>query len=402
MRIACVGGGPGGLFFAILAKQIAAVESVTVFERSPEGVTFGWGVVFWDELLEALEEHDAPTGRAVREAAFTWHDQIIDVRGAGDGGPPVNLGGHGYAMNRREMRGLLIDRARELGVEVRFDHAVTDVGELSGYDLVVAADGVNSVLRSNDPAFGTTVERGRNKYIWLGTGKVFESFTFPFVRAGSGWMWAHAYGYSDSGDASGSTFVVETTPQVWDELGFGKLGPADTMRVLEKLFAEQLDGHTLTTSSPDPDVTPWLEFRTVRNTSWHHGNLVLLGDAAHTTHFTIGSGTRLALLDSMALADALRASSDVGQAAAAYERRRVAELAPVAAEADASAGWFENIDSYIRHGSRGFATLLVDRRRFLARRLPGAYLGLRKARRAAAATPLAQPAKRVVRRLRSR
>ncbi|WP_232664577.1 FAD-dependent monooxygenase [Pseudonocardia sp. TRM90224] len=392
-RIACVGGGPGGLLLAILAIQLPDVESVTVYERSPEGVTYGWGVVFWDDLLDQLREHDAPTAELMKAAAFTWHHQVIDV----EGGDPVDLGGHGYAMGRRAMRGLLTERARALGVEMRFDQAVGDVAELDGYDLVVAADGVSSGIRQAEPAFGTSIERGRNKYIWLGTSKVFPSFTFPFARTGAGWLWAHAYGYSD--DAS--TFVVETTPETWAALGFDTLGPDETARELERIFAAQLDGHELRMPTGVREGTPWLEFQTVRNVHWQHGNVALLGDAAHTTHFTIGSGTRLALQDAMALAAELGTHRAAAPALAAYEHRRTAELAPVAAEAAASALWFEDINRYINREPRAFAQLLINRRRLLARRAPAAYIGLRKLRKAAAAAPIPAPARAAIRKVKA-
>lgn len=391
MRIACVGGGPGGLFLAILAKQLATVDAVTVYERLPEGVTHGWGVVFWDGLLEDLEGQDEPTARELRAEAFKWRDQVIDVQGRS----PVRLPGHGYSMSRRTMRGLLAQRARALGVDLRFGHAVQDLSELAGYDLVVACDGVNSASRQRHGAkFEPRVERGRNKYIWLGTSKVFESFTFPFVRTPAGWVWAHAYGYG----AEGSTFVVETSPETWTGLGFDALAPEATMRELELIFARHLDGRPLRPPAGTHETTPWLEFQTVSNARWYYGQVALLGDAAHTTHFTIGSGTRLALEDGIALAFQLQAHDALDPALAAYGKQRSAELEPVAREAGGSAEWFEDVSRYIDRDPRDFAQLLISRRRSLVRRFPSAYLGLRRA--AAAAPVLSEPARRAVRRLR--
>lgn len=391
MRIACVGGGPGGLFFAILAQQLEGVEAVTVYERLPEGVTYGWGVVFWDGLLEDLDASDEPTARAVRAQAFQWRDQVIEVQGR----PPVRLPGHGYSMSRRAMRALLTERARAVGVDLRFDHSVEDLAELADYDLVVACDGVNSGFRRrHSDQFGPAVERRRNKYIWLGTSKIFESFSFPFVWTQAGWLWAHAYGYG----AEGSTFVVETSPETWIGLGFDRLAPEPTMRELERIFAEQLDGRMLKPPAGRHDTTPWLEFQTVSNARWHHGNVALLGDAAHTTHFTIGSGTRLALEDGIALASKLRDHDALEPALAAYSSQRTAELEAVAREAAGSAQWFEDVPRYIDRDSDDFARLLISRRWPLVRRLPSAYLGLR---RAAAAVPVvSKPARRAVRRLR--
>ena len=397
MRVACVGGGPGGLFAAVLLKQLPEVDGVTVYERSPEGVTHGWGVVFWDDLLDQLQIHDAPTAAAVREQAFTWTDQIIEVAGE-----QVNVGGHGYAMSRRALRALLTERARAVGVDVRFGEPVDDPGAvLAEYDVVVAADGVHSVLRGTSSTFGTSVARGRNKFVWLGTDAVFGSFTFPFVRTEAGWLWAHAYGY----DSHGSTFVVETTPQTWTRLGFDALDTAATMRKLEDIFADQLDGHTLRPPGPTEGPTPWQEFSTVRNQRWVDGRLVLLGDAAHTTHFTIGSGTRLALLDAMALATELGAAmrahpGRIDAGLAAYQQRRIAELADVAAEADASERWFTEVERYLGYGARAFAQLLVDRRHLVARRLPGVYVGARRLRRTLANGPLGTPVRAVTGKLR--
>jgi 2-polyprenyl-6-methoxyphenol hydroxylase-like FAD-dependent oxidoreductase len=393
VRVACVGGGPGGLFAAVLLKQLPGVDGVTVYERSPEGVTHGWGVVFWDDLLDQLEIHDAPTAAAVRAQAFTWTDQVIEVAGE-----QVNVGGHGYAMSRRALRGLLTDRARAVGVDVRFGEPVEDPAEvLAENDVVVAADGVHSVLRGTSSTFGTSVARGRNKFVWLGTDAVFGSFTFPFVRTEAGWLWAHAYGY----DEHGSTFVVETNPRTWTQLGFAELDTDATMRKLEGIFADQLDGHTLRPPGPTDGPTPWQEFSTVRNQRWVDGRLVLLGDAAHTTHFTIGSGTRLALLDAMALAVELRAHPDrIDAGLAAYQQRRIAELADVAAEADASERWFAEVERYLGYGARAFAQLLVDRRHLIARRLPGVYIGARRLRRTLANGPLGTPVRVVTAKLR--
>jgi anthraniloyl-CoA monooxygenase len=393
VRVACVGGGPGGLFAAVLLKQLPDVDGVTVYERSPEGVTHGWGVVFWDDLLEQLEIHDPPTAAAVRAQAFTWTDQVIEVAGE-----QVNVGGHGYAMSRRALRALLTERARAVGVDVRFGEPVDDPAALlAEHDLVVAADGVHSVLRGTSSTFGTSVQLGRNKFVWLGTDAVFESFTFPFVRTEAGWLWAHAYGY----DAHGSTFVVETNPRTWRKLGFDQLGTEATMRALERIFADQLDGHTLRPPGPSEGPTPWQEFSTVRNQRWVDGRLVLLGDAAHTTHFTIGSGTRLALLDAMALAVELRDHPGrIDAGLAAYEQRRIAELADVAAEADASERWFTEVERYLGYGARAFAQLLVDRRHLVARRLPGVYVGARRLRRSLANGPLGTPVRAVTGKLR--
>ncbi|GAY12206.1 FAD-dependent monooxygenase [Pseudonocardia sp. N23] len=391
MRIATIGGGPGGLFFAILAAQRPGVD-VTVFERSPEGITHGWGVVFWDDLLDDLAAADAPTADALRTIAFTWRDQVIDVQGRG----PVNLGGHGHSTGRAELRELLTARARDVGVDVRFGEEACPAA-LEGYDVVVGADGVGSAVRSAGN-FGTTVSAGDNRYVWLGTGKVFDSFTFPFVRSEHGWLWAHAYGYT----ARASTFVVETTAATHAALGLDTMATADALDLVAGLFAEQLDGHALRAPQGTGETLPWLRFRTVCNQRWYDGNVALLGDAAHTTHFTIGSGTRLALEDSIALAAEIARHDTVPAALAAYGLRRTAEIAPLVQEARGSARWFEDVERHIAHPAADFARLLINRRRPMVRRLPAAYLGYGRLRRAAAAAPVARPARAALHALRGR
>ena len=380
-----MGGGPAGLYFAILAKRLDPDQIVTVFERGPEGTTYGWGVVFWDGLLEDLERTDPETARQVRDRAFRWSDLTVRV----DAAPPIREGGHGYSMRRQTLLNILIARARALGVELVFGRGVEDVSELADSDLVVASDGVNSGLRQRRADhFGTRVLRGRNMYIWLGTSKVFDSFTFPFVQTREGLIWAHAYGF----DSENSTFIVETSPETWRGLGFEGLPPDDTMRRLEEIFGASLDGHGLRPQAGTRDITPWLTFQTVTNRNWHHGNLALMGDAAHTTHFTIGSGTRLALEDAIGLATQLREKPEIPAALSAYAKQRSADLIEAQRTARNSAHWFEHAPRYIRHGTPELAQLMSRRRSsFLRRMPPGVYLRLIQAgRRAPVLTDLAR------------
>jgi 2-polyprenyl-6-methoxyphenol hydroxylase-like FAD-dependent oxidoreductase len=372
MRIACVGGGPAGLYLAILMKRRDPRHEVAVFERNPAGVTYGWGVVFWDDLLEGLAANDPPTAATIADEAFRWTGQRILV----DGQPEAGLDGYGFSMRRQRLLDILTSRARELGVEVRFEAEVGDPARLDGHDLVVAADGVNSRLRRARPdSFGTRIDTGRNRYMWLGTTKVFDAFTFAFVRTEAGWIWCHAYGF----DATASTFIVECSPETWAGLGFGRLGLQESIARLEELFAAQLDGHRLVAQGPDRELAPWLSFRTVTNERWRHGNLVLTGDAAHTTHFTIGSGTKLAIEDAIGLAGALGASGDLETALAAYERDRKASLLLLQREARNSARWFETLPRYIDLGSDRFAALLHQRRsQLLTRMSPSGYYRLRR------------------------
>jgi anthraniloyl-CoA monooxygenase len=372
MRIACVGGGPAGLYLAILLKRRDPGHQVTVLERNPAGVTYGWGVVFWDDLLEGLAANDPPSADIVAAEAFRWVDQRILV----DGQPEARLAGYGFSMRRQRLLDILTRRALELGAEVRFECEVADEASLGGHDLVVAADGVNSRLRRAHPqSFGTRVDTGRNRYLWLGTTKVFDSFTFAFVRTPAGWIWCHAYGF----DATASTFIVECSPETWAGLGFGELGLEESTARLEELFAAQLDGHRLVAQGPDRRRARWLSFRTVTNERWRQGNLVLAGDAAHTTHFTIGSGTKLAIEDAIGLAGALGAHGDLATALAAYERDRKASLLPLQREARNSARWFESLPRYIDLGAERFALLLHQRRsQLLTRMSPSGYYRLRR------------------------
>ena len=365
-----MGGGPAGLYFAILAKRLDPSQTVTVFERGPEGTTYGWGVVFWDGLLEDLERTDPETARQVRDHAFRWSDLTVRV----DADPPTREAGHGYSMGRQSLLSILIERGRALGVELVFDREVVDVSELADSDLIVASDGVNSRIRQRRAGhFGTKVIRGRNPYMWLGTSKVFDSFTFPFVRVPEGLIWAHAYGF----DSENSTFIVETSPETWRRLGFEDLAPDDTMRRLEEIFRASLDGHELRPQAGTRDVTPWLNFQTVTNRKWHDGNLALMGDAAHTTHFTIGSGTRLALEDAIGLATQVRENAEISSALNAYRKQRSADLIEAQRTARNSAHWFENASRYSRYGTPQVARLMSRRRSsFLRRMPPGVYLRL--------------------------
>jgi anthraniloyl-CoA monooxygenase len=373
MRIACVGGGPAGLYLAILMKLRDPGHDVVVLERNPAGVTYGWGVVIWDDMLESLRANDAPTAAAICAEGFRWVGQHVLI----DGQPSAHLAGSGLSIYRQRLLDILTARALKLGVDVRFETEVEDPASLDA-DLVVACEGVNSRLRNQDAdRFGTRIDTGRNRYMWLGTTRVFDAFTFAFVRTQAGWVWCHAYGF----DANASTFIVECSPATWAGLGFGQLGLEETTTLLEGLFARQLDGHRLVAQAPDTDRAPWLTFRTVTNRRWRHGNVVLAGDSAHTTHFSIGSGTKLALEDAIGLADALGADDDLGRALTAYERKRKAALLPWQRDARNSARWFEHLPRHIDLGAAQFIDLLEDRR---SRRLERVSTGYHRLRRTTA------------------
>jgi 2-polyprenyl-6-methoxyphenol hydroxylase-like FAD-dependent oxidoreductase len=271
--------------------------------------------------------------------------------------------GHGYGIGRQRLLDLLLERATALGVRVEFEREVDDASQLLDADLVVAADGVNSRIRQlQRDAFGTEMHVGRNKYIWLGTSKVFDLFTFAFVPTDAGWIWCHAYGFDD--DAS--TFIVECSPETWSGLGFDRLGEADTLELLEELFAATLDGEPLSCNGG----ARWLNFRTVVNEQWRHGNTVLIGDAAHTTHFTIGSGTKLALGDAIELAERLDDGCRVEGALAVYEQERQRALRTVQTDARFSARWFEEIPRYVDLDPTRLFALLHERRSPLLPRVP--------------------------------
>ena len=219
------------------------------------------------------------------------------------------------------------------------------------------------------------MDTGRNRYMWLGTTKVVDSFTFAFIRTPAGRIWCHAYGFG----TTASTFIVECSPETWAGLGFGQLRLEESTARLEELFAAQLDGHRLVAQGPDRQRAPWLSFRTVTNERWRHGNLVLAGDAAHTTHFTIGSGTKLAIEDAIGLADAIGAHDDLASALDTYERERRASLLLLQREARTSARWFERLPRYIDLSSDQFATLLHQRRsQLLTHMSPAGYYRLRR------------------------
>ncbi|HEY6311546.1 MAG TPA: FAD-dependent monooxygenase [Streptosporangiaceae bacterium] len=362
MRIACVGGGPAGLYFALLLKLREPRHDITVFERSAPGVARGWGVVFWGDLLEKLYSTDPESAREIEQASFAWDKMVVGVQDE----QVLYTASRGYGIKRQRLLEILVRRALAVGVRIEFDHEVTAPSQLPECDLIVACDGVNSRIRNETTGFQTDVQLGRNKYIWLGTDKIFESFAFPFVHTDSGWLWAHAYGVG----AESSTFIVECSAETWAGLGFDTMPYEDCLARLEKIFEHCLDGHQLIGQTSGETPAQWLNFRTVTNKHWHDGRTVLAGDAAHTTHFTIGSGTKLAIEDAIALADNLQRHGELKQALEAYERERQAATTGPQIAARLSAQWFENVPRYIGLKPRQFATLMRRRRSPLLPYLP--------------------------------
>lgn len=357
MKITCVGGGPTGTFFAILAKLRDPRHEVTVVERNVPGATHGWGVAWGDELLDDMHAFDPVSARNLRALARVWNGQKVYI---GDH-PVVHLGGrYGYSVNRARMQDILTARARQLGVVLRYGETVEDETRLDA-DLVVACDGVGSRLRTrHEDTFGTSFTPGRNRYIWLGTSKVFDTFQWHFRRTEAGWIWCWVYASAQQN----STFIVECAPDTWTGL-FGSLDHAAQLRRIDEIFSDALDGHPVMDPPEASTPSEWVVFREIRNRSWHHGNLALAGDSAHTTHFGIGSGTSLGLQDAIVLS---RLALDVGtalpDALAAYSRLRRAEVERVQEAALLSMRWFEEADERLdRDDPVKIAYSLFDRRR---------------------------------------
>src|ERR1700734_2062470 len=361
MKIAIAGGGPGGLYFAALMKQLDPAHEVTVWERNAPEDTFGFGVVFSDETLGGIESADTVVyGQMEREFA-RWTDIDIEFNGAA-----FTVGGQGFAaLSRRQLLQILQARAEQLGVTVHYRAQAPDPDELrASYDLVVAADGLNSAIRTKyADVFMPSLDVRKNKYIWLGTDRVFEAFQFFVKQTDWGTMQIHGYPFS----GSGSTFIVEMHEDVWRRAGFDATedrvfppGASDEHAVarIAEIFADELRGHAVLTNN-----SKWLNFATVRNQRWHGGNLVLLGDAAHTAHFSIGSGTKLAMEDALALAACLHEHPGVEQALAAYEAERKPVVESTQRAAQASLEWFENIGMYAGQDPAQFAFNLLTRSR---------------------------------------
>jgi anthraniloyl-CoA monooxygenase len=366
MKIAIAGGGPGGLYLAALMKGLDPRHEVTVWERNAPDETFGFGVVFSDETLGGIEGADPVVHEQMERRFARWTDIDIMVTGSGGSTERFTVGGQGFAaMSRKALLRVLQDRAAELGVDVRYRTQAPDVARLrAAHDLVVAADGVNSAIRTGDAAaFGPDIDQRVNKYIWLGTDLVFEAFQFFVKQTPWGTMQIHGYPYS----GAGSTFIVEMHEQVWRAAGFDKTeqddlppGASDEYAVgrIREIFADELRGHQILTNN-----SKWLNFRTVRNARWHDGNVVLLGDAAHTAHFSIGSGTKLAMEDALALAACLHEHPSVEAALDAYQAERKPVVESTQRAAQASLEWFENIGMYAGQDPAQFAFNLLTRSR---------------------------------------
>ncbi len=361
MRIAIIGGGPGGLYFAALAKQLDPTHEITVWERNAADDTFGFGVVFSDETLGGIEHADPGIYQRMEAEFARWDD--IDVHFRDE---VITSGGHGFAaMSRKRLLQILQERCDELGVGMHFRTDAPDVDELSAsHDLVLAADGLNSPVRQRyAEVFAPTQDVRRCKYMWLATDRVFDAFKFYIRDTPHGVMQIHGYPYDDRG----STFIVEMHEDVWRAAGFDAFddrtwapGESDekSIQVVAELFADVLGGHEVIVNN-----SRWMSFATVRNERWRHGNVVILGDAAHTAHFSIGSGTKLAMEDALALAACLHEQPDVHTALEAYETERKPVVLSTQRAAQASLEWFENLGQYTHQDNEQFAFNIMTRSR---------------------------------------
>ncbi len=336
MRIVSVGGGPAGLYFSLLMKKSDPAHDVIVVERNRPDDTFGFGVVFSDATLENVAEADRESHAEITSHFAHWDAIEIHYRGR-----VLTSAGHGFAgMSRQLLLDILQKRCAELGVRLEFQREVTDLDAYADADLVLGADGVNSIVRSRYAEhFRPQIDWRPNKFVWLGTTFPYPAFTFLFKESAHGLWRVHAYRY----DASMSTFILETTEATWRRAGLDRADEDQTLTFCEGLFADELQGHRLLKNR-----SLWRSFPTVRNGAWRHGNVVLVGDAAHTAHFSIGSGTKLALEDAIALARALQSHGEVEKALAAYEEDRRPEVERLQRAAQVSLEWFEEAERY--HG----------------------------------------------------
>jgi anthraniloyl-CoA monooxygenase len=341
MRVAVLGGGPGGLYFAISLKLRDPSHEIVVIERNRSGDTFGWGVVLSDETLENIEANDPKSAATIRGSFAYWDDIAVFYRGT-----VVRSGGHGFCgIARKRLLNILQDRAHELGVVIRFE---TEAGDPEtyrrDYDLVVGADGINSRVRATyADKFKADIDVRACKYIWLGTHQKFDdAFTFIFEHTEAGWIWAHAYQF----DADTATFIVECSESTWRNAGFDQMTTEQTIAACEKIFARNLGGNALMSNARHLRGSAWLNFNRVLCEHWSFDNVVLLGDAAATAHFSVGSGSKLAMESAIALASYLASGHDMEQAFRRYEDERRLEVLRLQNAARNSSEWFEQADRY--------------------------------------------------------
>jgi anthraniloyl-CoA monooxygenase len=343
MRIACLGGGPAGLYFSILMKKARPDAEITVVERNRPDDTFGWGVVFSDKTMGAFREADPVVVDEIERSFRHWDDIDVFFKGR-----KITSRGHGFCgIARKKLLDIFQRRASSLGVNLDFESDVRDPDAYArAYDLVVGSDGVNSVTRARHEAhFNPRVIQGRCRFIWLGTRKKLDAFTFAFAQTEHGWFNLHAYRF----DEEWSTFIVETPEETWEKHGIGAMEPAESIAFCERLFADLLDGNPLISNARHlRGAAVWLKFSRVLCERWFKDNVVLLGDAAHTAHFSIGSGTKLAMEDAIALAKVFSATGgDVREGLARYQAEREVEALKLQSAARNRMTWFEDIERYV-------------------------------------------------------
>ncbi|MBV8370440.1 MAG: FAD-dependent monooxygenase, partial [Candidatus Eremiobacteraeota bacterium] len=352
MRIVCIGGGPAGLFFSIVMKSARPDAEIVVLERNRPTDTFGWGVVFSDQTLGNIAAADPPTYERIVASFVHWDDIDVHYRGR-----TIRAGGQGFAgIARKKLLQILQERAATLGVELRFEVEANDE-DYPDADVIVIGDGANSPTRRKyAAAFGTTLENRRNRYVWLGTHQRFDAFTFAFEETPHGWFQVHAYQF----DADTGTVIVECREETWRAAGLDTASTEESIAFCERLFARYLGGHRLMSNAAHL-ANPWISFVQVNNARWYDGNRVLIGDAAHTAHFSIGSGTKLALEDAIALAAALRRNPELSRAFEEYEAERRIEVLRLQNAARNSTEWFENVARYASLEPEQFAYSLLTR-----------------------------------------
>ena len=342
MKIACLGGGPAGLYSAISIKLRDPAHDVTVFERNRPDDTFGWGVVFSNETFDNIATNDPASAQAIREHFAYWDDIAVHYRGQ-----RIASTGHGFSgIARKTLLLLLQERARELGARLSFQTEIASAGELAKeFDLVIAADGLNSRTRNEFAhAFRPAIETRKNKFVWLGTRQKFDdAFTFIFEETEHGWVWAHAYQF----DADTATFIVECSESVWRKFGFAAMSQDESCRTCGRIFAKYLGGHRLMSNAAHLRGSAWLNFPRVLCETWSHDNIVLMGDAAATAHFSVGSGTKLAMESAISMAEYLASEPTQEAAFAKYEDARRTEVLRLQSAARNSLEWFEDVERYL-------------------------------------------------------
>jgi anthraniloyl-CoA monooxygenase len=357
VKVLCLGGGPAGLYFAISMKLRDPAHQITVLERNRPNDTFGWGVVLSDEALARMALNDPVRAQAIR-ASFAYWDDIAVVHA----GLRTVSGGHGFAgIGRQRLLSLLQDRARGLGVKLRFETEFQSAESYrAAYDLVVASDGINSAVRREyADVFRPDIDLRLCKFVWLGTHQKFDdAFTFIFEKTDHGWVWAHAYQF----DETTATFIVECAQATWDAWGFAQMEKEETVATCERIFARHLGGHRLMSNADHlRGSAVWMNFPRVICETWAHENVVLMGDAAATGHFSIGSGTRLACESAIALADYLHAEPTMQAAFARYQAERRTEVLRLQSAARNSLEWFEQVERYLDMPPTQFAYSLLTR-----------------------------------------